>query len=162
MKKSTTFCKLEYNSAWIRFQKNVNRARAFMGNFLCGVERVKLLWRSICIASISEMSTLPPLEKFLRTPIRDEHGSGLDQDESHFWPDQDWIGLQFLWKLADQNWIGLSKFLCFYVIILNISKLLVVIRFYRVAKWQCIFCHQWQKLCWDYFAIRTVSTFVHI
>jgi len=26
----------------------------------------------------------------------------------------------------------------------------------------CIFCHQWPLLCWDYFAIRVVSTFVHI
>jgi len=29
---------------------------------------------------------------------RDEHGQdwiGLDQDRSLFWPDQDWIGLQF-------------------------------------------------------------------
>jgi len=25
----------------------------------------------------------------------DEHGSGLDQDWSQFWPDQDWIGLHF-------------------------------------------------------------------
>jgi len=23
-------------------------------------------------------------------------------------------------------------------------------------------CRQWQKLYWDYFAIRTVSSFVHI
>ena len=23
-----------------------------------------------------------------------------------------------------------------------------------------VFCHQTQKLCWDYFAVRTVSTFV--
>jgi len=30
---------------------------------------------------------------------RDEHGSGLDQDWSQFWPDQDWIGLQFF-----ENW----------------------------------------------------------
>ena len=28
--------------------------------------------------------------------------------------------------------------------------------------WWCIFCHQQEKLCWDYFAIRTASTFVHI
>jgi len=30
------------------------------------------------------------------------------------------------------------------VIILNISKLLVVVRFCRFAKWRCIFCCQWQ------------------
>jgi len=52
--------------------------------------------------------------------------------------------------------------LLFYVIILKLSKILVVIRFHRFAKWLCIFCHQMQKLCWDYFAIRTVSTFVHM
>jgi len=45
--------------------------------------------------------------------IRDEHGSGLDQDWSQFWPNQDWIGLQFFWKLAYQKWIGLRKFLMF-------------------------------------------------
>jgi len=33
-------------------------------------------------------------------PNKDEHGQdwigmGLDQDRSQFWPDQDWIGLQF-------------------------------------------------------------------
>ena len=56
------------------------------------------------------------------------------QDWSQFWPDQDWIGLQFFWKLADQDWIGLRKNCCSYVIILNISIILVVIRFYRFAK----------------------------
>jgi len=66
---------------------------------------------------------------------RDEHGSGLDQDWSQFWPDQDWNGLQFFWKLADQDWIGLSKFCCFNVIILKISKILVVIRIHRFVKW---------------------------
>ena len=51
------------------------------------------------------------------------------------------------WRIrTGSDW---ESFLCFYVIILNISKLLVVIRFHRFAKWQCIFCHQWQKLCWD-------------
>jgi len=28
---------------------------------------------------------------------------GLDQDLSQFWPDQDWIGLQFISKLADMT-----------------------------------------------------------
>jgi len=69
------FHKLEYNSTLVRFQKNANRARAFMGNFHCVVQRVSVLWRSICIAlfttwkRISKMSTLPPLEKYLRTPM---------------------------------------------------------------------------------------------
>jgi len=31
---------------------------------------------------------------------RDEHRSGLDQDWSQFWPDQDWIGLQFFLKIG--------------------------------------------------------------
>jgi len=34
-------------------------------------------------------------------------------DWSQFWPDQDWIGLQFFSKLADQGWIRLRKFLLF-------------------------------------------------
>ena len=32
-----------------------------------------------------------------------------------------------------------------------------MIRFYTFAKWQCIFRHQRQKLCWDYLAIRTAK-----
>jgi len=54
-----------------------------------------------------------------------------------------------------------ENFCCFNVIILNISKILAVIRFHMFAIW-CIFCHQIQKLCWDFFVIRTVSTFVRI
>jgi len=57
-----------------------------------------------------------------------DHASiGLDQDWSQFWPDQDWIGLQFFWNLADQDGIGLRKFSCFNVIIFSISKISVVI-----------------------------------
>ena len=41
---------------------------------------------------------------------------------------------------------------CFNVMILKTSKILVAIRFHRIAKCQCIFCHQMQKLCRDYFA----------
>ena len=56
-----------------------------------------------------------------------------------------------------------EKFCCFNVIILKIWKILVVIRVHRFGKWWWIFCHQTQKLCWDYFAIRTVSHFyLHI
>ena len=80
--------------------------------------------------------------------IRDEHGSGLDQNWSQFLPDQDWIGL--------------TKFLFFNVIILEKSIILVVIQFHRFVKRKRIFCHQMQKICCDYFAIRTVSTIVHI
>jgi len=94
--------------------------------------------------------------------ITDLDWIGLDQDWSQFCPDQDWIGLQFFSKLAKQDWIGWENLCCFSVIILKISKILVVIRFHRFAKWWYIFCHQVQKLSWDYFAIRTVSSFVHI
>jgi len=58
----------------------------------------------------------PPFTRhrcFVLLYSRDEHGSRLDQDWSQFWPDQDWIGLQFIWKLADQDWIRLRKFLFF-------------------------------------------------
>jgi len=96
------------------------------------------------------------MQRYSGVDSSDEHGSGLDQDWSQFWPDQDWIGLQFFPKLADQDWIGLGIFFCFYVIILKISKILVVIRLHRFAKWSCIFCHHMQIPCWDYFAIRTL------
>jgi len=46
----------------------------------------------------------------------DQDCIGLDQDWSQFWPDQGWIGLQFFWKLAVQDWIGLRNFCCFNVI----------------------------------------------
>jgi len=68
------FHKLEYNSTLVRFQKNANRARAFMGNFHCVVQRVSVLWRSICIAlfttwkRISKMSTLPPWKNICGRP----------------------------------------------------------------------------------------------
>jgi len=41
----------------------------------------------------------------------DQDWIGLDQDWSQFWPDQDWIRLQFFSKLADQDRIGLRKFI---------------------------------------------------
>jgi len=43
----------------------------------------------------------------------DQDRIGLDQDWSQFWPHQDWIGLQFVWKLADQDWIGLRNYFLF-------------------------------------------------
>ena len=91
----------------------------------------------------------------------DQDWIGLDQDWSQFWPDQDWIGLQFFENWLTGLWSDWEN-LCFNVIILKISKILVVIRFHRFAKWRCIFWNQMQKLCWDYFEIRTVSTFSHI
>ena len=51
---------------------------------------------------------------------------------------QDWTGLQFFWKLAYQDWIGLRQILLFECDFLAISKILVLIRFYRVDKfWKC-------------------------
>jgi len=59
----------------MRFQNNANGARAFMGNILCGVKRVKRFVKYICIASfatwkrISEISALPPpWRNFCRSP----------------------------------------------------------------------------------------------
>jgi len=49
--------------------------------------------------------------------------------------DKDWIGLQLFFKLADRDCIWLKKFLLFNVIFLKISKIIVVIRFHRFAKW---------------------------
>jgi len=75
MTKSTTFSQTRIQLHVNMILKNANGACAFMGNFLCGVERVKSVLRSICIASfatwkrISEMLTFPPLQKFLRTPM---------------------------------------------------------------------------------------------
>jgi len=37
--------------------------------------------------------------------------------------------------------------------ILTTSKMFVVMWFHRFV-WQCIFCHQWQKVYWDYFAMH--------
>jgi len=45
-----------------------------------------------------------------------------DQDWSQFWPDQDWIGLQFFgdWRIrTGSDW---ENIFCFNVIILNVSK----------------------------------------
>jgi len=64
-----------------------------------------------------------------------------------------------IWRIrTGSDW---ENFSCFNVIILNISKISLFIRFYWIAKWSCISSHQWQKLCWDYFSIWTASTFVH-
>jgi len=65
----------------------------------------------------------------------DQHWIGLDQDWSQFWPDQDWIGLQFFenWRIrTGSDW---ENFCRFNVIILKISKILVLNRFHRFAKW---------------------------
>ena len=69
-----------YSQAYIApfekdFKIDANRAHAFMGHFLRGVETVKRFVniRLHCNVSnlkkISKMSTLHPLEKFLRMPM---------------------------------------------------------------------------------------------
>jgi len=63
----------------------------------------------------------------------DQDWIGLDQDWSQFWPDQDWIGLHFFedWRIrTGSDW---EHIFCFNVIILNLSKILVVIRL-RICK----------------------------
>ena len=59
-----------------------------------------------------------------------------DQDCSQFWPEQDWIGLYFFWKLADQDGVGLRKLLLYLCDYSKHIKNFVVIRFYRFAKWE--------------------------
>jgi len=81
-------------------------------------------------------------------PFRDEHGSGLDRTGSGLKPVLAGSGLDRTVIILKIGGSGLDR----------TEKILVVIRFYRFAKWQSMFCHQWRKLCWDYFAIRTVST----
>ena len=93
---------------------------------------------------------------------RDEHGSGWMSPEANFWrirtgSECNFFEIWRMWNASDSE-----KFCCFNVIILKVSKILVVIRFHRFAKWYCIFCHQMQKCYWDYFAIGTVSTFGHL
>jgi len=85
-KKVQLFRKREYNYTSIRFPKMrtervlIQKMRTErVGKFLCGVERVEsvesVLWRFISIASfatlkrISEISTLPTLEKFMWLPM---------------------------------------------------------------------------------------------
>ena len=48
-------------------------------------------------------------------------GTGLDQTA-------------FFWTMADQDLIGLTKFLLYNVIIVSMSQILVVIRLYRFDK----------------------------
>ena len=68
------------------------------------------------------------LDTYMPEMSTDQDWIGLDQEWSHFWPDQDWIGLQFLWKFWIRTGSESENFWCCYVIILNILKLLVVIR----------------------------------
>jgi len=59
-----------------------------------------------------------------------------DQDWRQFWQDRTWSDCRFFlnwWIRTGSDWENLR---CFNVIILNISKILVVIRFHRFAKWQ--------------------------
>jgi len=74
-KKVRPFRKHGYNSTWIQYQTNENGARAFIGNFLCGLETVKLfvkvhlhyIFRNL--KKDKQNVDVAPLEKFLRTPM---------------------------------------------------------------------------------------------
>jgi len=60
----------------MQFQKNANGARGFMGNFLCGLERVKrfvkvplhYMFRNLK-KDKRNVDVALPLEKFLRAPM---------------------------------------------------------------------------------------------
>ena len=96
---------------------------------------------------------------------RDEHGSGLDQTGSGPKPILAGSGLGRTAIFLKIDWSGLDrteKICCFDVIILTTSSMLVVMWFYRLVKWYCIFCHQRQKLCWDDFAVHPTSSRLHI
>jgi len=74
---------------------------------------------------------------------RDEHGTGLDRTESGLKPILAGSGLDrtaiFL-KIGGSGLDRIEKKIFFFnMLILNVSKILVVIRFYRFAKWQCNF-----------------------
>jgi len=63
--------------------------------------------------------------------IRDVHGSGLKPILAGSGLDRTTI----LLKIGGQDWIGLRKFLLVKLIIPKISKILVVVRFHKFAKW---------------------------
>ena len=99
-------------------------------NCFCNITiEIKII---IIIIQLNTLTWLPEMST-------DQDWIGLDQDWSQFWPDQDWIGLQFFenWRIrTGSDW---ENIWCFCVIIMNISKLLVVIRFHRIANWSCIY-----------------------
>ena len=108
---------------------------------------------------------VPPLVSEIRGG-RDEPGSGLDRTGSRLKPISAGSGLDRTafffqnWKIrTGSDW---ESFCCLIVIILNVSNILVWSDFTDLPNGSLLFCHQWQKLCWNYFAIRPVSTFVDI
>ena len=64
---------------------------------------------------------------------QDRTGSGLKP----YFPDQDWIGLQYFPKMVDQGWIGLRNFLFLCDYSENIKNF-GCDPISRFAKWQCI------------------------
>ena len=59
------------------------------------------------------LSFTPPSAAVYRYSKSTAAELSTDQDWSQFWQDQDWIGLQFFWKLADQDRNGLRIFFLF-------------------------------------------------
>ena len=90
----------------------------------------------------------------------DEQRSGLDHDWSQFWPVQDWIGLQFFWKWRIRTTSDWENFFCFNVIMLNMLTILDPIT--QVCWMVAYISPSNAKLCWDNFAIKTVSSVLHI
>ena len=68
----------------------------------------------------------------------DRTGSDFIRTEANFGRIWARSGLHFFyWRI--KTGLEWENFFCIYVIIVNISKILVVIRFYRCVKWECIF-----------------------
>ena len=114
-------------------------------------------------APATEMSTVRTGSDWIRTEA--DFGwnrTGSDCNLFQNWQIKTGSDCNFFQNWQTRTGSDRENFCCFDVIILKISKILVVIQFHRFAEWQWIFRHQMQKLCWDYFAIRTVTTFVHI
>ena len=63
-------------------------------------------------------------------------GSDWIRTEAYFGRIRTGSDCNFLDRKTGSDW---ENILCFNVIILNVSKILVLIRFYRYAKWQCNF-----------------------
>jgi len=92
----------------------------------------------------------------------DQDWMGLDQDWSQIWPDQDWIGLQLLCKLADLDWIGLRNFLLFWCNYSNHIKNVSCDVILQICMVMYILPSM-AKLCWDkYFAMHPPLSRLHI
>ena len=105
--------------------------------------------------------------QFEQHSSRDELGSGLDWTGSGLKPILAGTGLDRI-AICFENWrirtgSDWENFCCICVIILKISKILIVIRFYRFAKWECILPWMAKALLGQFCnSNNRLSTFVHI